>query len=143
MLRRVTLSIGLLAGCVWCFLMVSRVDSAQPAAASRAYKPVASMHGLMNGQAMLFKNIHEALTHKATPQRRGRIGVNAEVLAELANVNTYNSEKEDYQAWAAQLRDTALELAKEAEKSDADDARMNKLLNTLKNTCSACHDVYQ
>ena len=144
MLRRVTLSIGLLAGCAWCFLMVSRVDSAQPtAAASRPYKPVASVHGLMNGQALLFKSIHKATTDKATPQRRERIEVYAEALAELANVNTYNSQKKDYQAWAGQLRDTALDLAKEAEKSDADDARMTKLVASMKNTCGACHDAYQ
>ncbi len=144
MLRRMTLTIGLLAGCVWCFLMVSRVDSAQPAAAaSRTFKPVASIHGLMNGQALLFKSIRKATTDKATPQRRERIEGYAEALAELANVNTYHSEKEDYLAWAGQMRDTALELAKEAEKSDADDAKMKKLMATLKNTCGDCHDAYQ
>lgn len=143
MLRRVTLSIGLLAGCVWCFLMVSRVDSAQPAAAaSRPFKPVASIHGLMNGQQLLFNNIRKAVTNKDWNQRRERIEVYAEALAELANVNTYNSKKKDYQGWAGQLRDAALELAQEAEKSDADDVRMNKLLDTVKNTCGACHDVY-
>ena len=67
----------------------------------------------------------------------------AEALAELANVNTYHSQKEDYQAWAGQMRDTALELANEAEKPNADDAKMKKLVNTLKNTCGACHDAYQ
>lgn len=146
MLRRMTLSIGLLAGCAWCFLMVSRVDSAQPApaaAASRPFKPVASIHGLMNGQALLFKSVRKAITNKETPQRLEHIEVYAEALAELANVNTYHSEKEDYQAWAGQMRDTALELAEEAEKSDADDARMNKLVASLKNTCGACHDAYQ
>ncbi len=123
--------------------MVARVDSAQPVTAQRPFKPVASVHGLMYGQGLLFKKLNEELAKKDDPERFEHIEAYSEALAELANVNSLNSDKQDYQAWAMQLRDTAIDLSKEAKKSDASDAHMNKLLTKLKNTCGACHDAYQ
>jgi len=68
----------------------------------------------------------------------------AEVLAELANVNTFHKDKADYRGWAATLRDTSLELATEAQKKkDADESRLASLFKKLKKTCMACHDMYQ
>ncbi len=144
MARRMTLTICLLGGCVWCFALVSQVDSAQPASGHSPFKPVATVHSLMEGQGLVFKQIHSALTNPRTSKRSEQITAFSEVLAELANVNALNSDKEDYRGWAGQLRQTALELAAEAKKEkNADDERMNTLLARLKNTCTACHDVYQ
>ena len=143
MVRRLTLTICLLTGCIWCFAMVSRVDSAQPGAAFRPFKPVASVHGLMYGQGLLFKKLNEELAKKDDPERFEHIEAYSEALAELANVNSLNSDKLDYQGLATKLRDTAIDLSKEAKKSDASDARMNKLLTKLKKTCRACHDAHQ
>jgi hypothetical protein len=98
----------------------------------------------MNGQGLVFKNINMALSNKRMPERHERVEAFAEVLAELANVNTLNSEESDYRKWAGQLRSTSMELAREAEKEDgADEQKMQQLFEQLKSTCQACHDVYQ
>ena len=79
----------------------------------------------------------------APPWKVGRAH-DAEVLAELANVNRYNHDKEDYRAWATQLRDQALQLASQAKAAGSqEDARMKEQYKKIKATCTACHDVYQ
>ena len=102
----------------------------------------------MHGQRTFFKEIGKALKNPPNPKEEYEdehgLEEAAEVLAELANVNRYNKDKEDYRAWATELRDTALQLAREArKKKDADRKRIQKLFMKLKDTCTACHDVYQ
>lgn len=144
MARRMALTVCLLGGCVWCLVLATRADSAQAGAAAGEFKPVAPVGSLMHGQMVFFKEITEQLGKPAGGERNHEIAESAGVLAELANVNRHNKDKEDYRGWATSLRDTALELAKEAGKADAaDNARMNKLIQTMKATCAACHDVYQ
>ena len=145
MVRKMTLTICLFGSCLWCLALVQRVDSAQPApAASPSFKPVARVHSLMAGQSLVFKQINEALANSQAKHRTEMIEVFAEVLAELANVNTLNSEKEDYRGWAGQLRDLSLDLAAEAKKKKkAGEDRMKTLVSNLKNTCMSCHDAYQ
>lgn len=140
--RNITLTICLLTACAWCFTLVSRVDSAEPKAPPAAFKPVASVEGLMHGQLLVFQKIGELVANKNAPKRTEQIHAFAEVLAELANINTLNSDKIDYRRWAGQLRDTSLKLAAAAERN-ADEAEMNKLITTIKGTCQSCHDVYQ
>jgi len=145
MVRRLVLTAGLLVGCFSCFMLVTRADSAQStASAAPPFKPVASVHSLMEGQGAYFKQISEALANPAAKRRAEDIFQGAEMLAELANVNTYNSEKEDYRRFAGRLRDTSLELAAEAKKKkDAGEDKMRSLHQKLEATCKACHDVYQ
>jgi len=138
--RNVTLSVCLLAACLWCFSLVSRVDSAEPAAAG--FKPVASVESLMQGQLLVFKQIGELVTNKSVPKRDEQLHAYAEVLAELANVNTMNSEKQDYRGWAGDLRGASMELAVAA-KQGADDAKMDQIITRMKGACQSCHDVYQ
>ena len=90
-----------------------------------------------------FKKLSEELSKPASKKRNHEIEEYAELLAELANVNRYNNDKEDYIAWATDLRDLSLSLAKEAEEKDVDDNKMHNLHRQMKAKCGACHDVYQ
>ena len=65
-------------------------------------------------------------------------------LAELANVNTQNSDQSDYQGWAAELRGHSMSMREEADKKkDADNKKLLQTFNRMKRTCIACHNVYQ
>jgi len=144
MVRKMALTVVLFAGCIWCLALVTTADSAPSAPAGEPYKPVASVHGLMTGQMLAFKQLKTSFTGKKDADRPRAIQLSSEALAELANVNTYNSEKEDYRTWAGQLRDTAMELAGEAKKKDqADEDKMKSLFAKLEGTCNSCHDAYQ
>lgn len=144
MFHRLAITTVLLGLGVSFFFLVPPADSVRADDAAKVFKPALSVHHLMEGQGFVFSQIHDALTNANTPRRHKIIEAGSGVLAELANVNTLNSEKEDYRAWAAELRDTALMLAKEADKkADADDKQMNELFKQMKNTCASCHDMYQ
>lgn len=144
MVRKMALTVVLFAGCIWCLALVTTAQSAPSPPSGGPYKPVASIHGLMTGQALAFKQLQASLTGKKEADRPRAIQLTSEALAELANVNTYNGEKDEYRGWAAQLRDTALELAGEAKKKDqADEDKMKSLLAKLEATCKSCHDAYQ
>lgn len=144
MFSRMALTVCLMGSCVWCLALATRADSAPSEGTDDGFKPVASVESLMHGQVTFFKAIGKELEEAPSEHRNHEIEEAAEVLAELANVNRYNNTKEDYRAWATQLRDTAMKLANEAEKKkDADDARMNKLYLQMKKTCGDCHDAYQ
>ena len=143
MFRRMALTICLVGSCIWCLALVTHADNSQPGSAVGPFKPVATVGSLMHGQRTFFKEIGAALENPATEDRKEVIEDAAEVLAELANVNRYNEEKKDYRTWATQLRDTALRLAREAEKKQADEQQMKGYFQKIKETCIACHDAYQ
>lgn len=144
MFRRMALTVCLVGSCVWCMALVTRADSSQPASGGGEFKPVADVDALMFGQVTFFKKIGQELKKPLTKGTAHEIEEAAQVLAELANVNRFNNSKSDYKNWATQLRDTALEMAEEAEKKDAADTdRLKKLFSSMKATCAACHDVYQ
>ncbi len=144
MFRNATITVMALCAGVFILAVVTRVDSAESTMSAGAFKPVASVHSLMEGQATFFKNIGEALQNAEAPKRMKHIGVGAEVLAELANVNTHNRSEADYIQWAGELRDMAVELAGEAKKKEgANEETMNSLFDRMKATCQACHDKYQ
>ncbi len=144
MVRRMALTVVLFAGCIWCLALVTTADSAPSAPGGGPYKPVASVRGVMTGQMLAFKQLQTSLAGTKDVDRPVAIQLTSEALAELANVNTYNNEKEDYRGWAGQLRDTAMELAGEAKKKDnADEDKMKSLLAKLEATCKSCHDAYQ
>lgn len=142
--RKMALTVCLLSGCAWCLALATRADSAETTRSEDTFKPVAPVESLMHGQMVFFKEINEQIRKPASSERNHEIGESAEILAELANVNRFNSTKEDYRGWATSLRDAAMDLAKETEKGDAaDQANMMKLLQSMKSTCGACHDVYR
>ena len=144
MFRRTTIIFGLVGLVLLGSLVAYASQSAQADNSAKGFKPALSVHHLMEGQGFVFGQIHDALTNANAPRRLKTIEAGSAVLAELANVNTLNSDKQDYQAWASELRDIALALAKEADKkADADDKQMNELFKQMKNKCGACHDAYQ
>lgn len=144
MIRRMALTGCLLVACVWCAALVLRTDAAQASAGLADFKPVASVDALMHGQKVFFKDINKHMGKANDPDALHEIEEGAQVLAELANVNRFNSDKPDYRNWATQLRDRALELAEEADKKEmASRARMQGLLQAMRDTCQACHDAYQ
>lgn len=96
----------------------------------------------MHGQGLLFKEIQGAVT-RGGAHAGEHIEAYAEALAELANVNTFNSEKQDYRNWAGQVRDLSMELAQAATSKPQDAAKMKQLVGALRNSCSACHDAYR
>ncbi|GIK17011.1 MAG: hypothetical protein BroJett003_19750 [Planctomycetota bacterium] len=112
--------------------------------AAPAFKPVSDVHHLMEGQELHFNAIADLLKDAAAKGRHGKIAMHADLLAELANVNTLNKDKDDYRAWASQVRDLSLQLVAEARKKEAasEDA-MKGLVTKISDTCTACHDVYE
>ncbi len=139
-MRNATLSFVLLVGCVFCFAITSRGVSAP---GSSGFKPVSSVHSLMHGQGVMFKQVRKAIQKKSTPERGEIIEHSAEVLAELSNVNMYQKDADDYRAWAGSVRDMAMELAKEGEKKTLDEDRLKALVGQIKSMCGECHDKYQ
>jgi len=108
-----------------------------------AFKPAASVDALMHGQQDQLKAISDLVANKTAKDRGKNIAVAAELLAELANVNAYNKDKADYQAWARDLRDTSLTLSKDARKPDVKDEDLKKAVDRIKTICQACHDVHR
>ena len=142
MVRRMALMVCLMVGCLLCLTLTTRGANAQKVRA--AFKPVASVHALMEGQGNAFNALSLLLKDPEAPQRLPRLRSSAELLAELANVNTFNSDEADYVRFAEELRGTAMELSKEAAKAaKADDTKMRGLYDKLKITCTNCHDQYQ
>jgi hypothetical protein len=98
----------------------------------------------MKGKERSFRALGELLKAPKARDRMGRLFVEAELLAELANVNTRRRSEADYVAWDAEVRDTALEFSREVKKEDGvDESRLRTLHNELKAACTACHDRYQ
>lgn len=142
MIRNVALTVCLTGGCIWFLAIAAPADSAQ-VDPSEPFKPVSSIESLMHGQGVFFKDIRKELKQPASKKRNKEIFEAAEVLAELANVNRFNRNKDDYRSWAIQVRDFSLELASAAKKGDATDEQLNAIVQKMGDTCGACHDVYQ
>ncbi len=140
-MHKTWLIVGLVAASLWCLTVVASEGNHHHA--SGKLTTVASLDALMTGQLQHFKNINQLVADKSAEKRTSRLQMQAEILAELANVNTLHGEKDDYRAWAAQLRDTSLELASLAKKGSLDDAAAGALIQQMKNSCQSCHDEYR
>lgn len=103
---------------------------------SAAFRPIAPKIELMEWQDRAFSAMRLAIAKK-----KPTVAEHAWLLAELANVNRYYSDKMDYRAWAAAVRDGAAEIAKAAEDKKFD--RAKELAKTIGDTCTSCHDKYQ
>jgi hypothetical protein len=123
---------------------LANAQSETSSAADRGFKPAASIEALMHGQNLAFQNLGRLIEDKQAKNRANAIFLDAELLAELANVNIHHKDKADYRAFATTVRDTALDLAREARKrGEADEGKMKSLYDKLNLTCLACHDVYK
>ncbi|MBI4719317.1 MAG: cytochrome c [Planctomycetes bacterium] len=142
-MRKLVPAMGLLAVGLSCLTLLAGEPAGAPPT-TNGFKPVATVHSLMYGQLTHFQAIEQLIADAGAKDRHKRLGHEAELLAELANLNSLQRDKADYRAWATDLRETALELAREAgKKKDADDKAMLAKLERIKTICSACHDKYQ
>lgn len=101
-----------------------------------AFQPVMSQHDLMEWQDRTFDALRKDIGGK-----KKDAADQAWLLAELSNVNTQHSAESDYQGWAVQVRDAALDIAKAVKAKDFD--RAKELARTMDATCDACHDKYR
>jgi len=111
-------------------------DKTKPAAA-RPFKPVTNVEQLMEGQEKLFTEIKDGVLDGAWDE----CATSAWLLAELANVNHYQTDKPDYQRFADNMAAECQALAKVLKKRNADDAKAQ--ITKVANCCKACHDVHK
>jgi len=138
-LRRILLSATLLGGCIWCVGVVQQVYSEEKKIIVPRYQPVAPVHDLMEAQEDHFNAVRKNLREK-NPNFR-HMAAHAYVVAELSNVNQFQSDKPDYRAWAIEARDGCVQLAEAAKAKDLKKCKM--LFRKVGTTCVACHDEYQ
>ncbi len=105
--------------------------------AAKPYKPVQPIEHMMEGQKKLFGDIKLALHEKDWDEA----STSAWILAEIANSNHYQRDDANYQKFADQLSSQCVELAGLAEKRE--EAAARERVNTIGQTCNACHDQYQ
>ncbi len=142
MFRKTALTVGLVAGCLWCLFLVARADSAQGRApGGDPYKVVASVPSLMYAQAHHFGEFTDLIREADAEDRFLRMRLEALVLAELCNINAFRAEEDDYRAWAVEARDISLQAAEAATKRDVD--AVKGFARAIKTKCRACHDKYQ
>ncbi len=144
-IRRMLLTVMLVGACVWCVGRVQRANSEEKAAGGDAgYKPVAPVEALMHAQEYHFKEIRNGLKEAAKEGKDPnfkQVQYHANVLAELCNVNHFQTDKEDYQRWAFEARDLSLELAAAAKEKKGDG--FEDSIKKIYTVCTECHDKYQ
>lgn len=101
------------------------------------FKPAAPRASLMDWHSRAFDELNAGIAKKDV-----KCAEAAWLLAELANVNQFHTEKDDYRKWADDLRDGAVEIANTIRKKH-DFARAKTLSAKLKDTCKRCHDAYK
>lgn len=145
MMKLLARSMGLFLFCVLGASLVAQANNGGLQGGSEPFKPVATVHALMEGQDMHFTAITDALKDESIRRRDRKIEIAAELLAELANVNMRNRpDAPDYVGWARDVRDRSLEMAKLAsEKRNVDFAGIQKIRDSIDTTCNSCHDKYQ
>ncbi len=108
-----------------------------PKAKFKAFEPVEDVHHMMEAQDMLYNNIKDQIIDKSWDEAE----TSAWVLAELANVNHFQSSEKRYQDFADAMSKDCVALAKAAKGRDARAARA--AMRKVQQDCKACHDVYQ
>lgn len=140
--RQTLLSTALVGGCIWCAGLVQKVYSEEKAAAAAEppFKPVSPVEPLMEAQEEQFNAIKKQLSAAGKEDFKA-IERYAYVLAELCNVNHYQSEKDDYRKWAFEARDLSVALAKAAKAKEVDKAK--DTFKQIYTKCGECHDKYK
>ncbi len=106
----------------------------QPAA---AFKPVQSVHDMMEGQKKLYEEIKDGVLDKQWDDAAR----SAWILAEIANVNRFQNEAAEYKGFARQMSEDCSKLAQALKKREADVAK--ELVQKVGQTCSACHNKFR
>lgn len=108
-----------------------------PASSSAAFKPVAPLAKLMEGQEHLMGQIKDAIQDKTWDEGQ----TSAWVLAELANVNQYQNSNPKYRALATKMSGQCVELANILKRRDQK-AAMDQT-KEIGRTCKSCHDQFR
>lgn len=103
----------------------------------KAFKPVQDIEHQMAGQGKLYGDLKDAIIDESW----GDAETMAWLLAELANVNHFQSTDSRYQKFADSMSTDCVALAKVVKKRDKKEAR--DALTSLGNRCKACHDVFK
>lgn len=138
--RRLALAItGLTSALIattWATAIFGQDGTTKPHAPDR-FKPAGPRASLMGWHDRAYDELLDGISRKDVESAES-----AWLLAELANVNSFHSEKSDYKAWAEHLRDSASEIADTIRKR-RDFDRAKTLSNKLRDTCKRCHDAYK
>lgn len=118
-------------------LTVFTTQAQDTPAGGATFKPAAPREALMEWHEKAFNNARKAVSGKKFKD----LAENAWLLAELANVNSFHAEKDDYRNWANELSAKAAELAAAGKEKQFDKAA--ELVKGLNATCKSCHDVYR
>ncbi len=119
------------------------VGDEKTSAAANGYTPVMETHHLMVEQDRVFGSLRALFRADDDKERFEKMGHDALVLAELANINTYHerAKNADYLGFTNTLKAQALALSKAASTKDL--ATIKSTLRSINTTCGSCHDKYQ
>jgi cytochrome c556 len=117
--------------------LIARADPPPASTSPKSFKPVQSVEHLMEGQDKLYEEIKEGIIDKTWKPAQ----TSAWLLAELANVNQFQSNESKYQELAVRMSNECVELAAFLRKRDESAAKSQ--ITRISQTCKACHDAYQ
>ena len=112
-------------------------QTAKKKTSKTAFRPVQSIHDMMEGQRKLWIEIKEGIVDK----QWNEAGKSAWILAEVANVNQYQHKSPEYKDLARKMSADCVKLAKLLKKKDESGAK--KMVKKVGETCSACHDQFK
>jgi hypothetical protein len=118
---------------------VVRADDDKPAAktAAKEFKPVLSVHTLMEGQQYLFGNLRSLVSERKWEDAH----VAAGLLAELGNVNVHHAKDDAYTEFAQTMSGKSKSLSDMLKRKDAEGSK--RLMSEVGASCKACHDKFR
>ena len=142
MFRRTALTVGLVSACLWGLLLVTGANSAPSGGVpAEGYQPVAPLSSLMRAQAAHLDRVGHLIHDDRAEDRFTTLRQEADILAELSNINAHRAPTEGYRTWAARARDQSLALARTARQGDA--GLVKARTGRLRATCQGCHDAHR
>ena len=103
----------------------------------KPFKPIQTVERLMESQGELYNGIKDHIIDKSWDEAE----TSAWLLAELANVNHFQSTETQYQKFADDMASDCVALAKILKRRDVREARSS--VKRVQQRCKACHDVYK
>lgn len=106
-------------------------------AAPASYKPVQSVHQMMEGQNKLFREIKASVIDNSMKDAM----LSAWILAEVANSNQYQHDDPEYRKLAVRMSEQCAELGRILKKGEQKAAM--EQVSAIGQTCGACHDKFK
>jgi len=95
----------------------------------------------MEGQEYHFTRIRDLIVDESAEDRLKHLQTEAQILAELCNINAFRATETDYRNWATKARDDSLKVAEAAQAANVNAAK--DLVRAIQSSCRSCHDKYQ